>query len=103
MCALPNSTDDTSTAAVRSSTAAASRSASVAAGSAASFTTSMRPVSANRSSWRRTVWNSPSVVTRRGRRSSGNADRKRTTSSCVLAPSAIWGAIAPASAPSQRA
>ena len=41
---------------------AASRSASVSAGRAGTFTTSS-PLSASRSTWRRIVWNSPSVVT----------------------------------------
>src|SRR5437016_5583138 len=72
MCALAYSTADTSTAAVRSLTAATSRSANVAAGCAATFTTSI-PSSARRSSWRRIVWNSPSVVTSRGRWRSGSA------------------------------
>jgi hypothetical protein len=53
-------TDETSTQATRSSMRAARRSASVSAGRAGTLTTSM-PASARRSSWRRMVWNSPSV------------------------------------------
>ena len=64
--AVSNRTAETSTAAVRSSTAAASRSASVSTGAAGTRTTSS-PASPSRASWRRSVWNSPSVVTSRGR------------------------------------
>ncbi len=65
---VSKNTVETSTSAVRSSTARASRGASVSSGRSATRTISS-PSSASRSSWRRMVWNSPSVVTSRGRRS----------------------------------
>src|SRR5436190_202065 len=63
---------------------AASRSASVSTGLARSRTTSI-PSSPRRPSWRRSVWNSPSVETSFGRSRIGSAERKRSTRSCVLA------------------
>jgi hypothetical protein len=53
MCAFPKSTEEVSTAAVRSSTAARRRSATAFAGSALTFTISTTSSSAKRSSWRR--------------------------------------------------
>ena len=84
MRAVPNSTVDTSAAAVRSSTASAIRSASVSTGSVVTRTTST-PASASRSSWRRRLWNSPSEATSRGRAPvRSRPDRSRTSSSWVL-------------------
>ena len=73
--------------AVRSSTARPSRAASDSSG-ASGTRTMASPSSASRSSCRRMLWNSPSVVTRRGRVPSGSAEMRRTTSSCVFAPRA---------------
>ena len=96
---VSKSTDETSTSAVRSSTAAASRSARDVERRLAAPGRRSRPSSASRSSCRRMVWNSPSVVTSRGRDRSGSADSRRTTSSCVFGASAM----PPPASPSSRA
>ena len=70
------------------------RSASVSTGRAATLTIS-RPSSARRSTCRRRLWNSPSVVTRRGR----SRERQRREPSChelvgVLSERDVLGAVA---------
>ena len=95
---VSKSTADTSTALVRSSTASARRSASVSAGCAGRRTTSS-PASPSRASWRRSVWNSPSVLTSRGRARRSRAESRRMTSSWVFAPRAISPPGSPSSAP----
>ena len=82
---------------MRPSVSAASRSASVSAGRASTTTTSSSSSSARRSISRLSVWNSPLVVTRRGRRRRSSAERNRSTS-----PKVFWSSASSASGASSQ-